>query len=416
MQKRTCTLILALALVLVAPLLFAEGAQEESESEAQEQVTITWAPHWTNYIDTTLADLAEEFEAQNPNVTIELEAVQNYNRAMRTRLAANELPDVVRDLGLDKEDYPQYYLPLNDLFEPEEVWNYYKVTGTDSETVYALPVILNYTGVVYNRSAFEEAGVSEVPRTIEELWDVAEQLKEAGITPVGTGFQQGWPLGMFFRQIPRALAGNTSLHNELAANGGNPFENEHVIQSLDVIRGFHERGYMEEDPMSAAWSSLAGQIAGGDKAMAFLATWYPPQIVMNGAEEENLGMFPFPGSDYLTAGGGASYGVAAGSEHPEIAKEFLKFQLENERIAGALGAISSLRDAETDFPWVEELTSYEVEDTLVRAPESELYRAIMNEMQFNRGAFIQDYVLSDDPEEVLAEYAQDFNEAREAVQ
>jgi hypothetical protein len=65
---------------------------------------------------------------------------------------------------------------------------------------------------------------------------------------------------------------------------------------------------------------------------------------------------------------------------------------------------------------VEELTSYEVEDTLVRAPESELYRAIMNEMQFNRGAFIQDYVLSDDPEEVLAEYAQDFNEAREAVQ
>jgi len=417
MQHRLFTGIIVVVLILLPAFLFAAGTQEASDGQADEQITLTWAPHWTNYIDSTLTDVAEEFEAQNPNVNIELEAVQNYNRAMRTRLAANELPDVVRNLDLDKEDYERYYLPLNDLFDPDEVWNYYKITGPEGENVYAFPVVLNYTGVVYNRNAFQEAGISEPPRTMDAFWEASEKLREADITPVGTGFQDAWPLGMFYQQIPRALAGNMTLHNDLAANGGNPFENEYVIQSLDILRGVRENGYMEEDPMSAAWSSLSSQIASGDKAMAFLASWFPPQIVQNGAEPEDIGMFPFPGSDHLTLGGGASYGIAASTEHPEVAKQFLSFLLEEGRFAGAVGGISSLKSGDSDFPWVEELTTaYEVDDTLVRVPDTSLYRSIKNEMEFNPGAFIQDYVLSDDPTEVLSRYAARFDEARATVQ
>jgi hypothetical protein len=37
-------------------------------------------------------------------------------------------------------------------------------------------------------------------------------------------------------------------------------------------------------------------------------------------------------------------------------------------------------------------------------------------MRFNPGAFVQDYVLSDNPEEVLAEYTERWNNARESVQ
>jgi raffinose/stachyose/melibiose transport system substrate-binding protein len=414
MRQRIFVALLLFTLLFPLSLL-ANGTQEEEGAGADEPVTITWAPHWTNYIDTTLSDLAEAFEAENPNVTVELEAVQNYERAMRTRLAANELPDIVRDLNLDAEDYPRYYLPLNDLFDPDELLDYYKVTGPDGETVYAFPYLINYNGAVYNRTAFEEAGIESVPRTIDELWQVSDRLVNAGIVPVGTGFQDAWPLGNFYNRYPLNLAGDVELFNDLAESGDSPFENEAVIASLDVIRGLHERGYIEEDPMSAAWSSLSTQMAAGEKAMAMLATWFPPQIVMNGAEPEEIGMFPFPGSDVITVGGGASYGVAASAEHPEVAKRFLQFQIEEQRIAEALDGISTLASAESDYPWVQEITSFDVE-TLVRVPDSQLYRAITNEMRFNPGAFVQDYVLSDNPEEVLAEYTERWNNARESVQ
>ena len=64
-------------------------------------------------------------------------------------------------------------------------------TVTSDGKVYGVPYNAWYQGVIYNKGIFEELDL-EPPETEEELDQVTERLKEAGIVPFAAHFQESW--------------------------------------------------------------------------------------------------------------------------------------------------------------------------------------------------------------------------------
>lgn len=48
---------------------------------------------------------------------------------------------------------------------------------------YGLSTGTTTSGIVYNKRAFEQAGIPQIPQTLEQFYAACTKLKAAGITP-----------------------------------------------------------------------------------------------------------------------------------------------------------------------------------------------------------------------------------------
>ena len=146
----------------------------------------------------------QEFMEEHPGVTIEYEAVtgDDYRTVLQTRFASGDGPDIFMNAGYSWLDtFQQYMSPITD-----EEWAQYlpeaskQRWGADGE-YYGFPINLQSISYVYNKDMFEEAGISELPDTFEELQDACEKLEAIGVTPFGIpgGLQPGLRIRLMSR-------------------------------------------------------------------------------------------------------------------------------------------------------------------------------------------------------------------------
>src|SRR5829696_8812319 len=141
------------------------------------------------------------FEEQHPKYTLEREAIQSdeIRKVIHSRLRSDEPPDVfsydtgpgfggvLAEAGL--------LLPLEDAYQ-KRGWGIYewaKQRATYNGTVYGVPDQVEEIIVYYNKDL-----MAEVPKTVDELRQIANELKEQGIIPFAFGNQEQWPAGHLF--------------------------------------------------------------------------------------------------------------------------------------------------------------------------------------------------------------------------
>lgn len=93
----------------------------------------------------------------------------------------------------------------------------------------------------YHQDMFEEAGIKETPKTLEELLAACEKLKGAGITPISAGnydMIMRYPAFKAFR-----MAGNDFIDN--ARMGKEKFDSEVGIASAGFFQQVSQ--YYNED-------------------------------------------------------------------------------------------------------------------------------------------------------------------------
>ncbi len=80
-------------------------------------------------------------------------------------------------------------------------------TTVDGRVV-AIPYEMGVTPVMYNKRLLQEAGWDRFPETFDELWECAEDLKAAGITPFSqmTG-ENAWTTMLWYSQVVVAIGG-----------------------------------------------------------------------------------------------------------------------------------------------------------------------------------------------------------------
>lgn len=367
---------------------------------------IVFATNMTDKADNVLTDLAKEFMKLNPGVTVEVEGLKDIKQILQTRMAANELPDVTPILKtVLPKDYPLYFAPIDDLgFTKDNIYFYDYGLGADGKQ-YALNVGVSYDAITYNKKAFKDAGIEKVPTTIEEFYTVCEKLKAKGIIPLGTSFKDAWPLNWFATDYAFAFAntGDTNYRNSMKDKDELFSDDGGTLAGFKLLRDLNKKGYLEPDLMSANWDGCRRDHAQGKTGMFFLGTWYPPQLVAEGARSEDIGMFPFPGTKALPQRGDWLFGIAKSSKNPDTAKAFLKWLWDESRYSKAIGIISPLKNAKAEDPQVAELLSFNM-PLATAITIDPVFTEISNKSEINLTSVLQEYILSDNPDSVVKKY------------
>jgi raffinose/stachyose/melibiose transport system substrate-binding protein len=389
----------------------ASSTEATSSAATKEKVTLTLATNRTDMADTTLKDLAAQYNKENPNVTVQVEAIKDTDNVLKTRIAAGEQPDVAPiPNGSDVKDFPLYYAPLDDLgFTDANLFSYKLGVSSADNKLYGLNSSVNYTGIIYNKKAFQTAGIDKAPTTMDEFYADCAKLKDKGIVPFASNFKDKWPLNIYSADfvLPVSQTGNPDYKNTLATKDLLS-DADGLLYSFNFLRTMKTKGYLEADLMSTNWDSMKKDQATGKIAMAYLGTWYPPQVIQNGAAKEDIGMFPFPGIKALPIGGDYLFGVAKTSKHVAEAKAFLKWMWTDSKYAKAVSVASPLKDAKADDPAIAELTSFKLPNITANTDSAEVTR-MFKDSQIDLVQALQDYMVSNDPASVIKNYNAKWN-------
>ncbi len=413
----------ALAVVLAATMLSACGnaaapsatdpapAAASAPTESALSGKIVFGTHRTDHAEGSLKELADQFMAEHPGTEIEIEAIKDAPQTVAPRLAAGEAPDIFFNFGIQPKDYARYVLPLDDLGYDEE--NAMVDRGPDGN-VYWLTSAAAYDALVYNKAVFAELGI-EAPKTLDEFYAACETIKAAGKIPFGSNFKDSWVMQYFETAYTPAKTGNGKWMVDLAdADEFLPADGA-ILEGANILNTLKEAGYLEPDLTSTNWDQFKIDFAQGKIAMCYMGTWICPQMVDAGMNQVDVGVIPFPGTEYLDAGGDYGYGISKDSKNPELAKAFLKFLWEDSKFQVATGAISPLKGAKIDDPYVKALLDSGFPIAAV-SPQPEKLTNIYAEMRFDWGTFNQEYLLSSDKAATIAEYNKKFADAKAIVE
>jgi raffinose/stachyose/melibiose transport system substrate-binding protein len=280
------------------------------------------------------------FQEQYPKYTLEREAVptESQRDVIQTRLQSDNPPDVfsydtgpgfggvLADAGLLRS--------LEDAYK-EKGWDIYdwaKQRATYNDTVYGVPVQVEEIVVYYNKSL-----VPEPPKTVDELRQIADDLKGQDIIPFAFGDQEQWPAGHMFSIGASNVLGREGLDDIFYGDGR--WDTPEVIAAIDLIfRDFVESGYYPEGVNAITYDDANNLFYSGQAAMNPTGTWLVSTIVES-VQDFEVSFFPFPSIEGSSisppAGVGSGLFVAKNAKNPEGGITFIDYLLQDstERLA-----------------------------------------------------------------------------------
>ena len=322
------------------------GGGESAASGEGGDKTITWWHNSNNEPGKGFYEqVAQDFEADNPGVTVELSAMAHED--MVDKLAAafqsGDLPDIYMERG-GGELANHVDAGLTRDISEEAAEEIEKIGGTvagwqvEGKT-YALPFSVGVVGIWYNKDLFAKAGITEPPTTMAEWYDAIEKLKAAGITPMSVGAGDKWPAAHYWNYTALRSCPEDVLKEAVTSlDFSDPcfIKAGEELEELLATEPFNP-GFLTTAAQEGA-TSASGLLATEKVAMEMQGHWEPG--VMQGLTDdgkglgEKTGWFPFPeveggkGDPSAQLGGGDAWAVAESA--PDEAVDLVKHLLSDE--------------------------------------------------------------------------------------
>ncbi|QUQ65026.1 ABC transporter substrate-binding protein [Kutzneria sp. CA-103260] len=303
-----------------------------ADTTAQSKAITVWLMDG-DLSDHAVAAINTAFEqATGAKVTVRTQEWDNINTKISTALAQDSTPDV---LEIGNTDVPLFAAngALADLTEHRadlsagQAW----LPGlagpaTVDGRIYAAPLFAGNRAVIYRKSLWAKAGVTAPPTTLAELTADLDKIKAASPDPAFSAFYfpgQYWYGALQFvwdagGQLATTDSGKWTgaLEKPAAQQGLKAWQ-----QFQNTYSGAASRNVDTKAPDQAALFAQGG-------TAAILDTSVNTILKDNPALKDDLGTFPFPSA---TSGktqpvflGGSDLGVAAKSQHQELALAYLK--------------------------------------------------------------------------------------------
>ena len=302
-----------------------------------------------------LQQLVDKFNEAHEDVTIKITAPADAGTVLKTRMAKNDMPDIVMMGGDNNYTEVESAGMLVDLSDQDYISNIqdsymqmvYDVNKDKEEKAYGVPYATNASGVIYNVDKFEELGL-EIPKTWDEFIDVLDQIKDAGEQPLLMTYKDAWT----------SLCPWNSMAPDLQPEGFTDDRKE----GKTTFAGTHEEivekyltllDYAQDDFMGLTYDDGNKAFANGDAAMIINGNWAINQY-KNANADINVNMFALPASNdesknYVTSGVDVLIGVCKDSANEDMAKEFVSFMMEKENAQTYIDdqfAFSAIKDVE----------------------------------------------------------------------
>jgi alpha-glucoside transport system substrate-binding protein len=230
----------AAVLAAMALALGACGGDDGGGGTEEGDGTITIFSLWGGSEQEAFQKVLDQF-TQDTGIETKYESARDFLPVIRTRLAADNPPDVaviprpgvVAELARDES-----LIPLEDMgLDPEAINENYSDTWTSlatvDDTLYGVVAKANSKSVVwYKPNSFQEEGF-EIPTTWDQLLDITEQYNSKGKKPWAVGAQgrdNSWTLTDWFENIYARQAGSDNYTKLF--NGDLPFNDQTVKDAL----------------------------------------------------------------------------------------------------------------------------------------------------------------------------------------
>jgi raffinose/stachyose/melibiose transport system substrate-binding protein len=343
MNKRSRLIGAAAVLASGALALSGCGGADTGDGD---KVTLTfWHNSTTGDGKQYWEDTVAAFEDENPNVTIEIQSIQNeeMDGKLQTALTSGDAPDIFMARGggkLADVVTAGQVMDLTDKLTDETtsalggVLDAFKIDGK----VYGVPNSVLPEGIWYSTELFEQAGITETPTTIEELEEANQKLRDAGIQPIALGAKDAWPAAHWYYNFA-LRACSQDVVNQAAADRSfdDPCWEKAGEQLADFVASepFND-GYLTTSAQQGAGSS-AGLLANHLAAMELMGAWDPGVIASLTPDAQplpDLAWFPFPEVPGGDGGAGAMMGGVDGYscfvDAPPACADFLNFMSKKE--------------------------------------------------------------------------------------
>lgn len=335
--------------IMLMTVLTSCGTREGDEPEREQIKLSVLAGQSTS--DAGIEDMIDEWmEEEYPDVTLEWECVDwgdSFNSKIQGRIAAGDIPDII----IGKAQDVQTYARTGNLGEISEqcsrkIESWALDTVTSGGKVYGVPYNAWYQGVIYNKGIFEELDL-EPPETEEELDQVTERLKEAGIVPFAAHFQESWKAAnMTMQYMTNDIFRNTPDWGDQFRSGSQNFSGNEVIRRcFENNRKILENSW--EDALQIDQFESDSRFTQGEAAMYLTGSW-SMQFASQYGEDQEFGIFPYPsqnGEAYLIREANMTFMKSADSEYGDLIDEIFSDLLTEQDLAQEILAFTQSSSA-----------------------------------------------------------------------
>lgn len=352
-----------LAGVLSAAMVLSTGTVVcQAEEKGGKEITYFYSSSGDDVSTELVKKAVERYEEKTGN-TVKLTTMdgESYKTKIKTCVASNTLPDVFSYWTGEMFDVLTESGNILDLTEMINADTEYKdqfIGGSFEEVtvdgkIYAVPTSITGQVLYYNKALFEEAGISEAPKTLSELEADCEALKNAGITPIVVGSKDRWPLLGWFAYLA-VRNGGMELYSEVTDSTSDvSFANDAFIEAGKKMNELSQK-YFINGSLAIDSSMAPAQFAAGNAAMFVGGTWDIPTLTSNEETAKNFGFVPFPvveggaeeTPDTVYGGIANCIAISASSEHPEdayeLVKELMSVDIETEKVERT-GSLSCMK-------------------------------------------------------------------------
>lgn len=284
-----------------------EASDSTSEPASDEKVTIRILTRYSGTDATTpiLEAAIKDFMDTYPNITIQNDSVNEeaaYNNKLKTDIATGNVPHFFYMAGVassveyaksgmlmdvtplmeDKEFYDGF---IPGMFE---TWNFeqYGYNG-----YYGIPFSIGVENFYYNKDLFAQAGIENVPETMDDLYSAIDKLNAAGIVPWGVGAKATWRAGHIHNFLLYKTVGVDKV-KELGTREAKWTDPE-IVETLELFKDLKERGAFEPNFEGVDYDTEKANFLSGKSAMVLNGSWFVGDVV-NSDIKDKIGMFPFP--------------------------------------------------------------------------------------------------------------------------
>jgi multiple sugar transport system substrate-binding protein len=298
---------------------------------------VTW---WTpNFNAERAEEMKTRFEAENPDITINLEITTTDGLPQRilTTLRSGSAPDIIDAQHPWVNGYAQngLVIPLDDVIEDRDDYNEAALDYvTWDGKLWGLPYRIEAMAALYNKQHFRDAGLDpeDPPENWDELVEAAKALTAAGRS--GFAITGGGEVGnTIFRSVPYIWMNGGDLISE---DGTRAVVNEPA--AVEAVK-FWTDMYVEHGVSPASTLENDGTANRRLFIAEAVSAYQSGQFDIASIQKENpdieigVMMQPRPeGKSTSSILGGWSWVVPTDAENPEEAKEFLRFLAQPENM------------------------------------------------------------------------------------
>ena len=362
--------------------------------------------------------LAEEFNAQNPDIVLEVESPNDAMTILKTRLIREDPPDIVgiggdinysyfldSDMLLDLSDYAGVADVKQSYLDIAKTLEFVPLEGT-----YSIPYAANASGVLYNKTMFEEHGW-KTPTTWSEFMALCEQIQSEGVAPFTLGYKDAWTSlapwnSLAVSLVDPGIFDRVNLGEDTFANGYDTTADR--IAQLTQYSGNDPISYGYNDSCTAFAREQCAMYPIGSFAMAQIKTVNP---------DLQIGSFVMPASEtadenILNSGIDLQFSIMKDAvktpEEKEACYRVLDFLQQNDSIQSYITDQTAVPCKEGDFtlaPELEGMQSY-IDSGKMADYQDHHYPAEMGV-----DAHIQSFIIDGDKEKFFTWFDQEWIKA-----